>query len=243
MKTCSLLLAAAALLTLPATAAQAADAKLFVIHGIPGDDLGLDADLPVDISVNGACALQGFTFGTIEGPIRLPADTYNVEIRLADPDPCSGAVAVPSTPFPLSLGQTATIIAHLTGGGAPTASAFDNDVRELDDEARVSVHHTAAAGPVDVSLRRIKSRKSITIEDLANGEQVAAEVRPGRYRVAISPAGSATPVFGPARIRLGEEVASFFYAVGTPGTTFDVLRLDIDTDDFGDDDDDGDDDD
>ena len=73
-----------------------------MIHGIPGEDiqaLGLDVadDLPVDISVNGACALQGFTFRAIEGPIKLPADTSDIEIRLACPGPCTDPAAVPST--------------------------------------------------------------------------------------------------------------------------------------------------
>ena len=38
-------------------------ATVYVLHGIPGEDLGLDPELPVDVSVNGACALPGFTFG------------------------------------------------------------------------------------------------------------------------------------------------------------------------------------
>jgi len=238
------LLLAAALFALPATAVQAADANVFVIHGIPGEDLGLDADLPVDISVSGACALQGFTFGRIEGPIQLPAPaTYKIEISLANSaDPC-GNDPVIKQDVNLLWGQTATIIAHLTEFGEPTASAFGNNVRELDDEARVAVHHTAAAGPVDVKLRRVKSKKSIDIEDLANGDQVTAEIKPGGYVAKISPAGSRAPVFGPARIRLEERVASFLYAVGTPGSTFDVLRLDIDTGNSGDDDDEDDEDD
>jgi hypothetical protein len=28
------------------------------VHGIPGKDLGLDRSLPVDIAVNGQCALK-----------------------------------------------------------------------------------------------------------------------------------------------------------------------------------------
>ena len=122
----------------------------------------------------------------------------------------------------------------------PTASKFTNDVRELDDKARVAVHHTAAAVPVDVIVQRGKKRKkgTLTIEDLANGQQAVAEVRPGRYKVSINVADTNTTVLGPAKVRFKEEVAHFIYAVGTPGSTFQLLTLLIATDDDDDDDDD-----
>jgi hypothetical protein len=75
MKKHLLMLAAAGLFALPTAAAQATEDKLFVFHGIPGEDLRLAPDLPVGISVNGDGALQGFTFGEIAGSIQIPAAT------------------------------------------------------------------------------------------------------------------------------------------------------------------------
>ncbi|MGV3518387.1 MAG: DUF4397 domain-containing protein, partial [Luteitalea sp.] len=37
-------------------AAQTQPARVVVVHGIPGGAVGAAADLPVDVSVNGACA-------------------------------------------------------------------------------------------------------------------------------------------------------------------------------------------
>jgi hypothetical protein len=82
---------------------------------------------------------------------------------------------------PVSLEHGPNRHHHRTsGGGAPSASALDNDARELDDEARVFVLHTAAAAPVDVMLALGKSKKKrIKIEGLSKGDQATAEVNPG----------------------------------------------------------------
>ena len=55
----SLAAASVAFLGLAHASAAVAHGTVYVVHGIPGDDIGLPTDLPVDISVNGACALEG----------------------------------------------------------------------------------------------------------------------------------------------------------------------------------------
>ena len=101
-----------------------ADATAYVVHGIPGDD-----GLPVDISVNGDCALTEFTFGTIAGPLSLPAGSYDIAIRPANTDdPCSEDPLLTAPGVVLEDGVTYSIVAHLTADGVPTASVFVNDV-------------------------------------------------------------------------------------------------------------------
>jgi hypothetical protein len=63
-----------------APAQAAGNAKVYVVHGIPGRDLGLQPSLPVDVSVNGACALTRFKYTDTVGPIELPAGSYNVTV-------------------------------------------------------------------------------------------------------------------------------------------------------------------
>ena len=71
-------------------AVGSADAEVYVIHGIPGIDVGLDPELPVDITVNGGCALENFRFGDIAGPLFLPEGNYTIDIRPANlRTPCS----------------------------------------------------------------------------------------------------------------------------------------------------------
>ena len=76
-------------------APAAAQGTVYVVHGIPAADLGLDGDLPVDVSLNGACTLEGFTFGEIIGPVPLDAGSYDIAISLANADaPCGNAPVI-----------------------------------------------------------------------------------------------------------------------------------------------------
>jgi hypothetical protein len=208
------------LVPMPASAA-AADAKVYVGHGIPGQDLGLDPALPVDVLVNdGLCLLQGFTFGSFAGPVALAPDTYNLKIKLADPvNPCTGPTAIEAN-VPFAAGETATVMAHLTDAGAPTASKFVNDMFRLGSfMSRLTVRHTAAAPVVDISANRIPNPQvSLFIEDLANGQQATAMTLRGRYNVALYPANDPNPVFGPFEFFLKPQTYHIVYAVGSLST-------------------------
>ena len=86
-----ILMACAAVAVIPGgeAAAQSQPARVVVVHGIPGGAVGAAADLPVDVSVNGACALPNFRYRQIVGPLHLPAGTISVAIHPANPSrPC-----------------------------------------------------------------------------------------------------------------------------------------------------------
>ena len=68
-----------ALVPAAAASAQSADGQVVVVHGVP--------DLTVDVYVNGDLTLENFEFGTVAGPLTLPAGTYDLEIYPADADP------------------------------------------------------------------------------------------------------------------------------------------------------------
>ena len=203
----------------PATsrAGQAA-ARVVVVHGIDGRDLGLDQALPVDVEVNGACALTAFTFKTITGALALPAGTYDIVVRLpGTAGPCTGAAAITATDIPLESGKRYSIVAHLSPAGAPVASLFET-TRGRAGLARVTVRHAAAFGPVD-----ILANGSVLFAGLANGQQRRESIPAGSYAIGVAPAGSGTPA-----LALDLPVAAggqyFAYAVGTPSRgTFDVV--------------------
>jgi hypothetical protein len=211
----------------------AQDAGVYVVHGIPGQDLGLDPALPVDVAVNGQCFLQGFMFGDVAGPVALPPGDYDIAISLADPDnPCSNPPVIEALGVPIGAGENVTLIAHLAEDGSPTATKFVNDVSpNAPGKARVIAHHTAAAPAVDIAVGRLNFRGNmkvpqIKIEDAPNGAQAAAEIRPGNWALTISPAGSPDPVFGPVSAVLKPNNAYLLYAVGTAGTdSFTILQI------------------
>ena len=116
-----------------------ADVTAYVVHGIKGDDFGLDPALPVDVFVSGlGCALPGFKFGDRVGPLNVAAGDYDISIFLADEaNPCGGAEVIDLDGVTLPDGANATIIAHRTFDGSAgagdlltlgvTASIFGND--------------------------------------------------------------------------------------------------------------------
>lgn len=57
---------------------------LLAAHGINGERLGLPAELPVDVYVNGGYAFT-FEFGDVV-TAKLPAGEYSVDVKLADTD-------------------------------------------------------------------------------------------------------------------------------------------------------------
>ncbi|MFQ3630113.1 DUF4397 domain-containing protein [Roseiflexus sp.] len=225
-------LIAVALTSFIATApAQAAgNAKVYVVHGIPGRDLGLQPSLPVDVSVNGACALTRFKYTDTVGPIELPAGSYNIKIHLSaslSTPPCSGPVAVAAT-VPFAGGENATIVAHLTESGAPTASKFANDVTPASPgNGRIMARHTAPLPPVDLIVKTFTSPAALAvIPNLANGDQVSAELPANtRFRVQFALAGTTDPVrVSSVKARPGETV--IYHAVGSVRkNTFTLIEL------------------
>ncbi len=200
----------------------------YVIHGIPGEDLGLAADLPVDVALNGACALTGFTFGAVTDAIELTPGVYDIKIGLANSEnPCSEPAVIEAS-VKLAAQSSTTLIAHLTADKAPTASAFSNAV-DLDASgpSPLVVHHTAAAPAVDILAEASipGGFEALALADVTNGQQGILATSPGRWSVSILPAGVKDPVFGPLDIELGRQKATALYAVGSLDSgTFTVLQ-------------------
>jgi hypothetical protein len=118
--------------------------------------------------------------------------------------------------IPLAAGESASIVAHLTEGGELTASKFTNNTSRIrPNNARVIVHHTAAAPAVDICVVPRNGQPKLTIEGASNGDQASADVRRGRYYVDIAPAGSDQVVFGPAYVTFERKTITLVYAVGS----------------------------
>lgn len=208
------------------TAPQPAPASVYVVHGINGTDLGAGEALPVDISVNGACLIEGFTFRTIAGPLALSAGSYDIAVHSpASPtDPCSGT-AVIAQGVEVTSGINATIVAHLTLEGAPIASVFVNDVSDL---SSLYARHAAQFGPVDVIVN-LGDPSEVRFNGLAIGEEAGADgLSAADYRVIVVPGGGVDPVFDETlSVAAGRYYVA--YAVGTPSNgTFEVLLQEVD---------------
>jgi hypothetical protein len=197
------------------------NASVYVLHGINGTDLGAAAALPVDVSVNGTCTLQGFEFKEFAGPLSLPAGTYAIAVSPANTmTPCSNAPVI-SANVPVTEGLNATIVAHLAAGGAPTASVFVNDFAA--SSPQLSARHAADFTGVDVAVN-VGTASEVEFSNLLNGAQAGGGLgATGTYRVTIAPTGTSTYVFDQ---NLTLTAGTFYaaYAVGTPAnSTFEVV--------------------
>jgi hypothetical protein len=201
---------------------RSSDATVYVVHGINGTDLGLAEMLPVDVSVNGSCVLEGFEFRDIAGPLALPEGTYDIQVKLAATDPCTGPVAIDAPGVAVASMLNASIVAHLDDAGSPKASVFMNDVSRAPGKARIAAHHTANFGAVDILVNG-----RVAFPEVMNGEQGAAELRPRRYEIAVAVAGTDTRAFEKT-LALRPFKLYNAYAVGTPANgTFEVLLQQI----------------
>jgi hypothetical protein len=208
-------------ITLAPALAAAQNASVYAVHGIPGQALGLPQELPVDVSVQGVgciAALNGFTFGEIRGPLSLPAGTYVLEVRPANSvAPCANAPVLTSGPVNVMGGRSYSVVAHLTEAGAPTISAYGNDVARTEPgKGRVLVHHTAAAPAVDITLARgAGNGPSATLAGVANPAQGAVQVRPGDYQLSIAAsANPGQPVYT-ATASIAPFTTTLVYAIGS----------------------------
>jgi len=209
-----LMLFGAMLLALaPATAAsaQSTAGQVVVVHGVP--------DLTVDVYVNGDLTLEDFEFGTVAGPLTLPAGTYQLEIYAADADPGATDPAL-SGSADLPGGAYATIAAYLQESGEPALGVFvENNAAVGAGNARVTARHLADFGAVDVL-----ANDGAVWEAVTNGVGADTEVPADTYNIKITAAGDPATVAFDADLDLAEGTNTIAYAIGSVGAgTFQVV--------------------
>jgi hypothetical protein len=188
----------------PAVAANADsdEATVSVLHGVPG--------LTVDVYANGEELIPDFEPGTLTDPLAIPAGSYDIAI-FPDGEGPDGDPAIEASGVEVPAGANATIVAHLSENGEPTASVFVNDMSELAaGDARVTVRHTAAAPAVDVRVNGTP-----TFEDLTNPNEASADVAAGTIEADVVLAGTEDVALGPADLELAEGTNTIVYAWGS----------------------------
>lgn len=186
--------------------AAAGDGTVYVVHGIPGTT--------VDVYVNGAKTLPGFTPGTVAGPLTLPAGSYTIKIFAAGADPAT-ATPVINTTVDLPAGANASLVAGLDASAKPTLFTFVNDVSAAPaGQGRLAVGHTAAAPAVDVL-----ANGTAAFTNLVNGKEDAAALPAGTISASVVAAGTTSPaLIGPANVPVTASMLTAVYAIGAPAS-------------------------
>ena len=118
-------------------------AMVTVVHGINGSDLGLAPSLPVDIAVNGSCAIKGVMF-TQSTQVELGAGSYSITVHPANGS-CSAASVIKQTVTVPSSARLIGLVANLSDTGSPQLAAFINDNEYAPS---ITVNNAAANAPI-----------------------------------------------------------------------------------------------
>ncbi len=202
------LLAAGGLLA--ATPANAADATVSVLHGIPADALG-GAAATVDVYANGNKVIDDFTPGKLE-TLTVPGGSYDLVVAAGDSTDASTPI-LEATGVEVPAGANATVTANLNAAGdAGALSVFVNDTATIAaGEGRVTVRHIAAAPEVTISA---DGNALGNITNASGSQELKADVPAKTYAVAVAPASGGDAVFS-TDLPVTEGTNTIVYAWGS----------------------------
>jgi hypothetical protein len=204
----SVLALVAALAVAVSPVSAAADATVYIVHGVPTALL--------DLQVDGECVLESIAFGQHAGPQEVTPGIHQITVRMADQmNPCTGMIVL-DIPVLLEDGENVTAVAFLDEMCEPTAAKFENDFSRTEPGmARVVLHHTACAPAIDITVARGQAGPiEHVVEGIANGDQVVAQVHPGNWLVTATVAGTDEPVGVPVWVQVKPFRTYCVYAVG-----------------------------
>lgn len=184
------------------TPAYAADAKVSILHAVPG--------ATVDVYANGDAILEDFTPGTLTDPLTLPEGTYDLKVTEAGAG-ADGAAVIEANDVAVPGGANVTVVAHLNAGGTPVLTPFVNDTAPTEaGQARITVRHTAAAPAVDV-----RANGEVAFPNLVNPKEAKTDLPAGSVSADVVLAGTDTVAIGPADVDLKEGTNTIVYAWGS----------------------------
>lgn len=201
MKRLIALVAALGLLVLAAPAGAQDEARIHLLHGIPGVD--------VDVEAGGEVVFENYSFGEMQDLSALAGETLTgVAVKITGTDD----VVIDAGDLTLPSSGNYTIIPHLDEQGTPIITVYENDTAALAaGQGRLVVRHTAAAPAVDV-----RAGGEVVFPNLANAGEASADLPAGSVSADVVPAGADEPVvIGPADLPVSEGSALIVYAVGS----------------------------
>ncbi len=202
--------ALAALMFTAATASAQDQTAITLVHGIPGT--------PVDVVVDGDVVVDDFQPGTTADLTTYAGQTLsNVEVRDSSDD---SVVIGPIVSLDIPDAGNWSIVAMLDDAGTARLASFENNTTAVDaGNARLTVRHTADAGPVDVI---VSGQRPIT--NLQNGQSQELILPVGTVSGAqLAPTGG-DPIVDIGDIALGADTNTVLYVVGSEDTSLTFIQ-------------------
>ncbi len=213
-----------ALAASPASASSGdGEFRIKVKHGINGELLGLDRDLPVNINIykdgDFLATIEDFRFREIIDTM-LPAGNYYIQVTFPDGTPVPG---LELGPVDISAGANVLVVATLNKAGNPTLAVRvrggsngggNGDGNGSSDENfKVTVKHAINGSrlgldrdlPVNINIYK-DGELLTTIEDFRFTQMIGTMLPAGNYYIRVTlPDGTAVPglELGPVDISAG----------------------------------------
>ena len=201
--------------TQPASAAtNQSDAFVRVVHASP-------AAGTVDVYVDGAKLLSGFTFGTVTGYVTVPAGPHKIQVAPAGKG--IGASVITQT-VSVAAGVPYTVAAVGTASSGFSLAAFADDNLLSGSMASVRVYHLSPdAGPVNVAAGNSTVISGLTYENGSSYLSVPA----GSYTFNVTVVNTGTKVPLPETLSSGMVYSVFAIGLlkGTPAIAFKVAAV------------------
>jgi Domain of unknown function (DUF4397) len=218
---------AATVVSLLSVSPALAQSYTYIVHGIPGRDVGAaySPSFPIDVAADGACVVKNAQFGNIIGPVEIPSGTVTFLAYTANAaNPCSGP-AILGAQAGVAPGQTISVVA---GENAKRALTFNPLIVDLTPVAlnsgRVVVYHQADAPTLDVVGAALTAdQQNVTFSDIGltgiqPGQGKAAAVQSGTvYLGRVTLPGASGPTYGPPA-SVGNRAVEIEYLVGSATT-------------------------
>lgn len=192
-------------------------ARVNVVHGIDGRDIGQARSLPVDVAVNNECLLKGVQFRQAS-IVELSPATYVFSVHLSD-GKCSQPSVLSKNVTVEDGSQSISAVIALSQGGAPDIFVSNNS-REMFLPSAVAVRHFAKAGPITVKFSSRELLKSQSVR-LRNGKTALLSVLTDRlpFTINISSHGKLVA----RRTGVGTKRYTIFNVVGSRDKGFTVI--------------------
>jgi hypothetical protein len=217
LRTSVILQLAAVWLALAVSSFAADNAYLYIVHGVPGRDIGasFNPGFPVDISINGDCLVRGLTFDNTSGPLSFTPGTYEVQVSEANSlAACTNPPAV-TAQVALAGGASVSAVAALNSAGQPSVLQFSDDFSSVAaGEARFVFADAADSPGLEATLTKVGVKDPPVLSVKANaGAEGHVTVASGVYLIQVYAAGNTT-VLASEQIALNNQSVTLTYAVG-----------------------------
>lgn len=229
MKLVTYTLAVAGLLLGGGVAAHAFPVVVNVVHGIDGRELGAARELPVDIAINGGCALKRVAFSQSAIIDADAGETYKVTVHPAD-GKCSATPVISESLTIPNDGTTAlSVVASLSAKGAPQLAVFNSTPRFFGIElAQVSVRNLVKSQPLFVQFKASPggTTKRRSIQN-GQADYYLDDADRFSYRARVATSAKGTPKFNLTGVA-SKKMVTHYNIVGSAKNGFTVIKEEFD---------------